>query len=245
MVEIDVFGNILNKEVEEIPINPDLSDMAILILSCDINQDLFEPFHHCMEKYWPDHPRIIYSTETVTNPYYETICKNYPLSSWTVRIRETLQEIPESKILAIVDDYFIRKPVDVERVAYANYYLKGDIAVMNFEKSFDPTDKKTPIKGFKRRLHGAPYEVSIMCGLWQKDKLIKVLDRDCDPWTIETQPDNKGFTYYINSGDFIIDGGYRTWHYSGIRRGKWCREVVPFFEKEGINIDFNIRGFDD
>lgn len=50
--------------------------MKILVISCDKYGDTFEPFHHCMEKYWPDHPEIFYSTETVKNPYYETICKN-------------------------------------------------------------------------------------------------------------------------------------------------------------------------
>ena len=39
--------------------------MKILVCSCDKNNDLWELFYHCMEKYWPDHPEVIYSTETV------------------------------------------------------------------------------------------------------------------------------------------------------------------------------------
>lgn len=54
--------------------------MKILVCSCDKNVDLFLPFHHCMEKYWPTHPEIIYSTESVDNPYYRTVRKNYPLT---------------------------------------------------------------------------------------------------------------------------------------------------------------------
>ncbi len=53
--------------------------MKILVLSCDNYSDLFEPFHYCIEKYWPEHPEIIYTTETIINPYYKTICKNYPI----------------------------------------------------------------------------------------------------------------------------------------------------------------------
>lgn len=219
--------------------------MKILVLSCDKNEDTFEPFHHCIEKYWKDHPEIIYATETIQNPYYKTISKNYPLEIWTKRIRETLNEIDDKEILIMIDDCFIRKEVDVERIKYARSNLKGNIAMFNFEKSFDINDEETDLKGFKKRQHGSPYEVSIMCGLWQKDKLIKVLEKDSNPWQVEINQDNKGFDYYINSGDYIIDWGYETFIFTGICKGKWCKNVIPFFEKEGIKIDYEKRGFCD
>ena len=50
--------------------------MVIVVCSCDKDKDLFYPFYHCMEKYYPNHPKIIYSTEAIKNPYYETINKN-------------------------------------------------------------------------------------------------------------------------------------------------------------------------
>ena len=49
--------------------------MKILVLSCDKNIDTFDAFSHCMEKYYKNHPEVIYTTETVKNPYYKTICK--------------------------------------------------------------------------------------------------------------------------------------------------------------------------
>lgn len=73
--------------------------MKIFVAACDKNSDLFEPFHICMERYWPTHPEILYSTETITNPYYKTICKNYPLSQWTKRVRESLWEIDDQVVL--------------------------------------------------------------------------------------------------------------------------------------------------
>ena len=54
--------------------------MKIVVFSCDKDEDTFEPFHHCMEKYYPGHPEIIYATESVINPYYKTITKDYPLN---------------------------------------------------------------------------------------------------------------------------------------------------------------------
>ena len=165
--------------------------MKILVLSCDKNDDTFEAFHHCIEKYYPSHPEIIYATETIKNPYYKTISYNIPLERWTERIRKTLNDIDDEQILIIMDDYFIRKPVDVERIEYLSKQLKGNIAVFYFEKSFDENDTETDIVGMKKRQHGSAYEVAINCGLWQKDKLINVLDRNSDVWDIELNQDNK------------------------------------------------------
>jgi len=213
--------------------------MKILVLSCDKNEDLWYPFHHCIEKYWKNHPEIIYATETLQNPYYKTISKNYPLEIWTKRIRETLNEIDDDIILTIIDDEFIRNPVDIERIEY----LKDNIAAFYFEKSFDENDIETDIEGMKQRHHGSSYEVCINCGIWQKDKLINILSRDSDPWDVEIHQDNKGYDFYINSGDYIIDWGYVTWIPTGVFKGKWCKNVIPFFEKEGIEIDYEKRGF--
>lgn len=217
--------------------------MKIVVCSCDKNDDLWEPFHHCIEKYWSNHPEIIYKTETKQNPYYRTLCADYPISQWTKGIREILSKIDDDKILIMMDDLFIRKQVDVKRLDYLEDKLKGNIACFNLEKSFDINDISTDVQGFKKRQHGSNFEVSIMCGLWNKDKLMIVLSEDCTPWEIESRRKNYGFDFYINSEDYIIDYGYVTWQPMGIMKGKWCKEVVSFFEKEGIDIDYTKRGF--
>ena len=219
--------------------------MRIVVLSCDKNEDIFYAFHHCIEKYWNDHPEVIYLTETIKNPYYKTICKNYLLNKWTRRIRESLEEIDDNEIMLMIDDIFIRKNVDKERIEYARENLKGNIAMFNFEKSFDKEDIETTLKGFKKRRKGSEYELSLMCGLWQKEKLIDVLSGESDPWSVEYNQDTKDYDYYINSEDYIIDWGYKTFERVGLVKGKWAREVVPFFEKEGIEIDYEKRGFID
>lgn len=219
--------------------------MKILVLSCDKNIDIFEAFHHCIEKYYKDHPEIIYATESEINPYYKTICKNYPLNKWSRRIRETLKEINDSEILLMIDDIFIREKVDSKRIEYLRKKLEGNIAMFNFEKSFDSNDKESDIDGFKLRPKGSAYELSLMCGLWDKDKLIDILEKDSDPWSIEYRQDTKGYDYYINSGNYIINWGYETWKPVGLFKGKWCRKTVDFLENEGIEMDYEKRGFSD
>ena len=218
--------------------------MKILVCGCDKNQDLFDIFHHCIEKYYPEHPEILYSTETIENPYYKTICKNYPLEKWTKRIRETLKEIDDDAILLLMDDIFIRGPVDTKRIDYAKNLLGGNIALVNLEKEWDKINEDVGLDRFKRRTYGM-FRISLMCGIWDRLKLIDILDEDSDPWTVENAQRTKGYDYYINSGENIIDFGYKTFENCAIMNGKWCREVIPFFEKEGIQVDYSIRGFKD
>lgn len=219
--------------------------MKIFVCSCDKNKDIFYAFHHCMEKYWPDHPEVIYKTETIQNPYYKTISVKCDILKWTKGIRKALSEIDDDKILLIIDDCFIRRPVDILRIDYAIEHLTGNIACFNFEKSFDPLDEETDLIGFKKRKHGSEYEVSLMCGLWDKNKLLKVIKPDSNPWDVEYNQNNCGFDYYINSGDYIIDWGYKTWNPTGLVKGEWCKNIIPFFESEGIEMDYSIRGFKD
>ena len=219
--------------------------MKILVCSCDKNEDTFEAFYKCMEKYYPDHPQIIYVTETVKNPYYKTICKNYDFDKWTKKIREALKEINDDKILFMTDDNFIRKPVDIERINYVESILKGNIACFNFEKSFDINDQECCYKGFKKKnLKGIAVN-SLMCGMWQKQALMDALNITCQPWEIERLNIALDYEYYINSEDFIIDIGYQFQRPFAITKGKWAREIIPFFEKEGIKIDYQKRGFYD
>lgn len=215
--------------------------MVILVCGCDRNQDLFYPFHHCMEKYWQGHPEVIYSTESADNPFYKTISKDYPVNQWSRRIRETLAEIPDPSVIVMVDDVFIRKEVDRDRILYADKCLKGNVASINFEKAYDSTED-VGLEGFGKRKRGAMWTVSIMCGLWDRDKLMDVLSADMDPWTVEARQPTKGYDYLINTGDYIIDWGYRNFRYFGIHNGKWCREIIDFFKAEQLDIDLSKRG---
>ena len=218
--------------------------MKIIVLSCDKNEDTFKPFHWCMESFFPNHPEIIYFTESIKNPYYKTISVPHELNEWTRGVREFLNAIASEQVLLMIDDIFIREPVDRQRIFKASEILKNEpnLACLNFEKAWDKTDEYTIYDGWKKRKHGSEYEVSLMCGLWDKYKLAQVLDRDCDPWTIELEQDNKGYDYYINSGDYIINWGYKHFEPCGIVKGKWTKEAVDYLNSKNFKINYKKRG---
>ena len=214
--------------------------MIIAVLSCSKNEDTFLPFYELMERNFPEHPQIIYFTDGIINPYYKTIPIEHELSTWTKGFREFLNQIYHKQILLMIDDCFIRKPVDTYRIWEASMILatssllNGKIACLNFEKSWDEQDIPTSFEGWKKRKGGSSYEVSLMCGLWDREKLLNVIDRDCSPWDIELNQDSKGYDYYINSGDYIIDWGYKTFHPVGKVKGVWTKETIDYLKGEGL-----------
>ena len=210
--------------------------MVITVLSCSKNEDTFLPFCHFMERYYPNHPRIVYLTDGIKNPFYETIPVKNNLETWTRGFREFLNQIEDDYVLLMIDDCFIRKPVDIKRIEEAEQIIRQNekIALMNFEKAWDCSDEPTGFEGWKKRKHGSQFEVSLLCGLWDKRKLLKVVERDCSPWEIEENQMGYGFDYYINDGDYIIDWGYKAFQPVGKVKGRWTEETIEYLKKEGL-----------
>lgn len=225
-----------------------LEQTKILVASCDKNQDTFEPFHHCWEKYWPNHPEIIYSTETLLNPYYKTINKNYDINLWTKRIRETVQEIDSKFILLVCDDIFLRKNVNIQDIESKLDLLINNIGALHLERQFDSFDTPYYNGTILRNISGK-YQTAVCCGIWTKEALLTCFNvPDIDPWQFEKLNKTFGYRFLITKNG-LLDWGYykpdgkKQWF--GLQKGKWCIETKHFFEAEGIKIDYDKRGLVD
>ena len=222
-------------------------EFAIVVFSCDKNEEVWPVFHHCLEKYWKNHPKTYLLTETKKYKEIETITINVKIDYWSKRMRESLQMIPYQKILFICDDCFLNKPVNKTKLKKGLELLDRDnTASVNMEIIDDYTDIDCGVEGFKKKLYHSPnYLVNFLCGLWNKDKLINLLsDKDCTPWVLEYEQKCKNFYYYQTVGDKVISWFRDTpGTGSAIRFGKWSLEAKDFAKKEKIKIDFSKKGF--
>lgn len=217
--------------------------LKIVVMSCDKNKDLWFPFYHCMEKYWKNHPEIIYSTEELTNQYYKTIKGKFIANKWTDRLLYTIKTLNCYNVLIMVDDIFIREYVDNELIISLQQYINDNVASINLEKCFDPYDKPFNDLLMQRSTLGR-YKTSVMCNMFNREKLVKILKNiHTDPWEFERINNHMNFTYLIARNKCFINFGYEYRNWFGIRKGKWCLETRDFFNKEGIEIDYSIRGF--
>lgn len=217
--------------------------IKILVMSCDKNHDIFDAFHHCMEKYWVNHPEIIYSLETFTNPYYKTINKNIPLEKWSKRVLETVKEIDADHILFMIDDLFIREKVDNDRIIGLCKWVVDNIAALNLEPSFDPLDKPLT-KDIMIRNRLGNFKTSCMCQIWQKKAMLRLFNTELNPWQFEKANMGLSYDFLISkNGDFLKFGKKRNEWRFGLVKGKWTKECKEFLESENIPMNYVIRGF--
>lgn len=223
-----------------------MEDFAIVIFSCDKNDDLWPVFNHCLNKYWKDHPITYMFTETKKCDLFKTINFDIPLEKWSLRMRQSLGMVKENKILFICDDVFLKEKVNTKKLKEALELLKDDVASIQLELSISKFDVKTEHKGFRRKTAYSPYKVSFFCGLWQRDKLIDILDGEKNPWVKENTADPKNYTYYQISGEKILSWfNDSTGHNGAIKFGDWQNGIYDFLEKEGLEdeVDFSRRLF--
>ena len=89
-----------------------------------------------------------------------------------------------------------------------------------------------------------------MCGLWNRELMLASFDCDMNPWDFEFKPRLSGCRYLVTQNGDYLDWGYKkdprreNWHF-GLHRGKWERECIEFLNKEGIFVDYSIRGITD
>lgn len=212
--------------------------MIMTVLSSDGYTDCWRPFFTLKQRYYPDIKAVLV-TETKQCPYCETININEPV--WTKRVRQALEQIDDDRILIMLEDFFIRRPVDLPRIQYVLDHFDDDTATYNFEINYR-TAYATDMDGWAQQLNKQIYLLSAMPGIWDRRKLMSYLQSDQDAWSWELTVLDSPHKFFINTGEPIIDINYRYGGRFGISRGKWVMaDMGPLCAKEGLDVDFSRR----
>jgi len=214
--------------------------MVMVILSCDKYEPCWKPFFTLLEKYYPHHPEVYLITETKECPYCKTI--NVDSQIWTERFREGLKQIDDNEVLIMLDDFFIRQPVDKERLArlYEIHFILDEeelnkISCFNFELEY--REPLISLGEWDVQKNNQVYLNSCQPSIWNRKVLIERLQKNQTAQEWELTPIDSPYVHLINNGDYIIDIGYRHQDLSvgwGITRGKLSKECLEFLEKEGL-----------
>lgn len=207
----------------------------MFILSCDSFSETWEPFHILFERYWACPYDVYIVTENKDCAFFKTIKTT---GSWTQRIKKALEQVNTDYVIILLDDFFIRSPVDQKRIDYCIYHFEPDIAVFNFEKEYCQ-NIDAGLEGFKLRSNRQMYLCSCQPSIWNRKILIELLDKEMSPWDWEMQILDSKYRFFINSGELIFNIGEK----GVIKRGKWVEKEIRFLREENIEIDYSKRGF--
>jgi hypothetical protein len=210
--------------------------VSVVVLSCDAYSKYWDWFFLLKKKYWRDCPYPTYLvTESNECDHCKTITINSPI--WTKRFRESLEQISDDYIILMLDDYFIRKPVDQKRIDKCldnMRFIECDPIVWNFEKNYRAGYTFGSPEGWIRQKNRQTYLNSTQPSLWNRERLIRRLQKDQTPWEWELTIVNSHYDHYINNEDFIIDNGYLTGQEFGIKQGQITTECTSFLRSEGL-----------
>ena len=221
--------------------------VSVLIFSCDSYSDVWGPFFTLFFRYW-DCPYKVYlaaETEQCLLPEVKTI--NEEADTWTERIRKCVEELPSTYVICMCEDMFFRRPVKQDMIDTCIQYMdeNPNIACFNFEKEYgwyEPSD----YPDFGRKPDRSAYRNSCQPSIWRKSILEEMLSINASPWEWETSTAENPYEFYVFTGeadDLAFEYGYHNNKWFGIQKGRWViHDVLPLFKREGIDIDYSIRG---
>ena len=219
-----------------------ISDTSILVASCDKYADLWRPFFNLMWRYWPDSPFKIYlgaNLMVYDDPRVKTLTIGKDLG-WSTGLRRMLEQIETPSIILMLEDFFLRRPVDSETVVNCLRALYDLDAHMIRLVPRPAPDRRVPDFSFLGSIKpSSPYRVSAQGTLWQKSSLLSLIRDGESIWefelmgTVRSRVNENG--YYCAREDVM------TYKHHVIERGKWLRSEARRFGGMDIGCDFSRR----
>ncbi len=231
-----------------------LSNKAtILVCTCDSYSDLWYPFFKLLAYYWPNLDcKIILNTETKSFAFegLQIDCYSMGSDSYGQRMIDHLEKITTDYTILLLDDFFLRRPVNVNTLEKIVDRMDNDpdIAAFYCNKSEFCKDGDN-ICGFYELKRYAPYRLNMQAAVWRTEKLAKYWEPKDNPWIWEifvnylTFDTADKFYSLRDLSESPIYYGYNP-DGMGVFRGKWVEnDVKPLFEKHNIVVDYSKRGF--
>lgn len=238
--------------------NNNSSEITILINSCDLYKDAWEPFIKLFYIQWNDCPYpIAINTESIeyNGEYSENVKTFFSPNkdiTWSGRLRSCLEKIETEYVLFILDDYFVQNPVAVDVFEHAHELMRNNKSIGMAALSYGASnveDGNFEDEFFYSRIINKKNKIWCRINLYRKDYLLKII-RDHEtiwefeqyaafraeklPYSIIQQKSSvpECFTFYVKFED-----GY------GISLRKWLPRNKELFEKYGIEVNFDNLGF--
>jgi hypothetical protein len=231
---------------------------SILVNTSDGFEDCWNPFFTLFKKYWPSCAAPIYlNTETKIwqHPSLNINCtavqgNQLRRLTWSECLIGALDQINTPLVLYFQEDYFIHQPVRVEVVASAVEHMISNPEVKHIALtrlgSLGPYEPYSSDE-FQIIRQSAKYRISTQAALWRVDALKSYLRAEENGWMFEiygTWRARRISETFLCARNEPEDGGPAIdYLHTGIIKGKWLREIQPVFERHGIEIEYEQRGF--
>lgn len=213
------------------------SSVAILILSCDKYQDLWEPFFYQFRKSWPDCPYQLYlgsNTKKYNDANIQTILSG-PDKNWSESLLSILKQIPEEYLFVWLDDIFIisKTSDDVWDACWKLLQKNANHIHMSQLPQADSIYSDRMFGVYKK---GAPYRVNVL-GFWRKSCLIRMIIPGENPWQFEIMG---SYRSSFDDGFYcLMEPLFLSLHV--VEKGKLFKTAIQYCKEHAIPLDTSKR----
>lgn len=211
--------------------------VAFVVVSCDRYADLWDPFFHCLDKYWPDCPYPVY---LVTNhkdydKYGVTVIKVGNDKSYSDNLQIAISQLEESWAILWLEDVFISKRVDTRRLqAIIEEAQSLGVGYLKLSADLPLSYEQGTQLGIGPIPKGVRYRSAVGLSLYQIETLEKLLIPNATAWELDTSKISNeldvpfyALTRTAASRPPII------W-INGVIKGRWNWPTINFLRKEGF-----------
>jgi hypothetical protein len=233
-----------------------MKNCTLFLASCDKYYQAWEPFFFFIKKHWPGfNMPVILNTETKSFTYEGFDIKTFSLYAegqnvpWGKRMLDHLDKVETDYILLMLEDYFIRRDVDEQKLSRLIDLFEENEDISTFNLVYAPIScvKNKQLGDFMLRPRKGNYKFACT-GLWRVSHLKEYILPHENPWQWEVEGNYRSaFTknrFYMlkKDAESYLDYGFN-YDWMGIRKGRWViDDVGPLFEENGLEVDFEELG---
>jgi hypothetical protein len=227
------------------------SEIAVVVMSTDSYEDVWDHFFYYFDKYWPDcsYPKYLICENKSTRIKNVTTL-NQVGSTWSHVLQLALSRLSHKYIILILDDMFLCEPVNNDFVLRAIDFITQENNICCVRLGGNDNTRLTAASnydGFSIVSHDSPFRVTTSPTIWVRDQIITLLHEDESPWEFEINGTERSKTQCGPLEFFDLNPAaiftYSTWIAdTAIIRGKWQYDAVKMIEHDGRKVYKERRG---
>ena len=225
--------------------------ISMLLLSCDGYSDLWDDFFNLKEKFWPD---CEYKWYVVTESHDYSrkgvnVIKCGKELNWAARFRKAVQMVGTPYIGFYLEDYFINRPIDYERIAgLVDFMLGHKVDYLDlgnvFRHKIDAPNKRYYADNLVIIDKHLRYGLDTGAAIWERNYILEKLgEGDYSAWKFEKDRCDEASTTEGYNGLILADDrlSFNVSEIPVVIQGKFYPPVIKDFHKRGYDIDTSKR----
>ncbi len=212
--------------------------LSVLISSCDKFSDLWDENIKTYRKQWQNNEC---DTFLVTDKKTDWTAENVNViavegqNDFPLRIKAALENVKTPYVLVTLDDYFLIKPVENDKINYlVDRMIKEDIQYLSlYNRRITKESKYLPLDKLIKVDLTQKYAINLYPAVWNVEFLKKTVKENINPWLYEVSLTKTAFDENANCQNSLA-GTYDI--LDVVRKGKVLHKAQKYFKKNNIDI---------